>query len=90
MRSGCYPGLREPNQTRFGLSRGDRPHGRGVGADQALELYDALSQSAAVQTGLLKDLEDCELLIPGISSDKISDITTNIIRPNLIEYTSIT
>jgi transcription antitermination factor NusG len=34
-----------------------------------------------------KDLEECELLIEGIGRDKISDITTNIIRHKLIEYT---
>lgn len=32
-------------------------------------------------------MSDCELMIPGIGFDKISDITTNIIRERLIEYT---
>jgi hypothetical protein len=36
---------------------------------------------------LIKDLEDTVLLIPGISVDIVSDITTNIIRGPLIEYT---
>lgn len=80
-------GLREPNQTRFGLSTGQAPRGRGVGGEQAVQLYGALSESTAVRTGFIKDLEDCELLIEGISRDKISDITTNIIRGSLIEYT---
>ena len=80
-------GLREPNQTRFGLSIGQSPRGRGVGGDQADDLYNALAESSAVRTGFLKDLEECELLIEGISHDKISDMTTNIIRGKLIEYT---
>jgi len=80
-------GLREPNQTCLGMSRGKKPRGRGVGGEQADALYQALAESTAVKTGFLKDLEDCELLIGGISRDKISDITTNIIRGKLIEYT---
>ena len=80
-------GLREPNQTRLGLSKGETPRGRGVGGEQAEDLYNALADSTAVKTGFLKDLEECELLIEGIGRDKISDISTNIIRQNLIEYT---
>lgn len=81
-------GLREPNQTRLGLSHGRKPCGRGIGGEQAIDLYKALADSSAVRTGFLKDLEDCELLIEGISRDKISDITTNILRGKLVEYTS--
>ncbi|MCR4322537.1 MAG: hypothetical protein NUV61_00415 [Candidatus Azambacteria bacterium] len=80
-------GLREPNQTRFGLSKGENPRGRGVGGEQAEDLYKALADSTAVKTGFIKDLEECELLIEGISRDKISDISTNIIRHKLVEYT---
>ena len=46
-----------------------------------------ISQSAAAKSGLIQDLEDTVLLIPGISVDIVSDITTNIIRGPLIEYT---
>ncbi len=80
-------GLREPNQTRLGLSISKKPRGRGIGREQAASLYRALTESSAVRTGFLRDLEDCELLIEGISRDKISDISTNIIRQKLIEYT---
>lgn len=80
-------GLREPNQTRFGLSKGIRPRGRGIGREQSVDLFDALRDSTAVRTGFIKDLEDCELLIEGISRDKISDIATDIIKNQLIEYT---
>lgn len=80
-------GLREPNQTIFGLSKGSQPSGRGIGPEQSVNLYDALADSTAVRTGFIKDLEECELLIEGVSRDKISDITTNIIRDKLIVYT---
>jgi hypothetical protein len=78
--------LQEPNDTHLGLSSG-RPRGRGVGTDQAGQIYDRLAASKAVRTGKLHDLADAELVIPGIGSDKISDITTNIIREPLIAYT---
>ena len=78
--------LGEPNETHFGLST-NKPDGCGIGKEQAELLYNKLKNSRAVQTGHLKDLSDCELLIHGIGSDKISDITTNIIRGQLIEFT---
>ena len=81
--------LKEPNQTRFGLSKGNNPRGRGIGGEQASNLYDALADSTAIRTGFIKDLEECELLIEGISRDKISDISTNVMRLQLIDYTQI-
>jgi hypothetical protein len=78
--------LREPNETRLGYSR-NRPQGAGVGSGQAEQIFDALNASAAVRTGFITALEEAELLIPGIARDKISDLTTNIIRHHLAEYT---
>ena len=77
--------LREPNETRFGFSS-DRPRGAGIGRDQSELIFQALTQSAAVRTGFLNSLEECELMIEGIARDKISDLTTNIIRGKLAEY----
>lgn len=68
------------------MSKG-RPQGRGVSGKQALNLYEKLSESRAVKTGVLSELADAELVIEGIGHDKISDITTNIIRRRLITYT---
>lgn len=78
--------LREPNETRLGFSR-NQPQGAGIGYYQAEQLFDALSESSAVRTGFISSLEECEILIQGVSRDKISDLTTNIIRKNLAEYT---
>src|SRR5205807_2200299 len=61
--------------------------GHGVGWDSAYKMWEALSTSTAAATGLLEDLEDTVLLIPGIGNDIVSDITTNIIRGPLIRYT---
>jgi hypothetical protein len=78
--------LHEPNETCLGLSTG-RSSGRGVGGLQSSQLHDSLSRSTAVKTGFVQDLADCELVVEGIGPDKISDITTNLIRKQLVEYT---
>ncbi|OAI49079.1 hypothetical protein AYO45_03520 [Gammaproteobacteria bacterium SCGC AG-212-F23] len=78
--------LNEPNETCLGLSL-KQPQGKGVSGKQAIDIYNKLSESKAAKTGLLSELSDCDLFIEGIGHDKISDITTNIIRKLLIEYT---
>jgi hypothetical protein len=78
--------LREPNETRLGLSSG-ASRGRALGDGSAHDVWRALSRSVAAKTGLLKDLEDTVLMVDGISVDIISDMTTNIIRGPLIDYT---
>ena len=78
--------LKEPKET--GLGYGTKPRrGRGVTGDKALNLYDALAKSHAAQTGLLTDLGEFYLFIDGLGPDGLSDITTNILRRPLIEYT---
>lgn len=79
--------LSEPNETRLGLSK-RKPMGRGVAKKQASELFNKLKQSNAVKTGILTELEECDLYIEGIARDKISDITTNITKYYLIQYTA--
>ena len=83
---GLLAQLREPNETHLGLSYG-RSQGRALGTDSAIQVWDALRTSAAVQSGLISDLEDTILMVPGIGADIISDITTNLIRLQLIHYT---
>jgi hypothetical protein len=78
--------LREANETRLGYSA-RQPQGAGIGDMQAEELFQALSDSAAVRTGFISSLEESELMIEGISFDKISDLTTNVIRAHLVDYT---
>jgi hypothetical protein len=78
--------LHEPNETRLGLSKA-KPAGRALGPELAGRLRAALAGSEAVQSGLLTDLEDTILMIEGIGADLISDITTNVIRWQLVIYT---
>lgn len=76
----------EPNETHLGLSDGES-HGRGLGPTQRQRLVDALARSRAATTGLLQDLEDAALFVPGIDKDFVSDMTTSIIRGPLVRYT---
>lgn len=78
--------LNETNETHFGLSSG-KSQGKGVSGTQAFLLYKKLKDSSAVRTGFITELSDCELLVEGIGPDKVSDITTRIIKKKLIEYT---
>lgn len=78
--------LTEPKETFLGVSSG-KPKGRGVGSGQARQLISAILQSKAYKSGLLSDLSEMSLYVEGIDRDKISDLTTNIIRNLLVEYT---
>jgi hypothetical protein len=78
--------LHEPNETRLGYSA-NRPKGAGIGEQHAEDIFEALRTSSAVRQGFITALEECELMIPGISHDRISDLTTNILRGHLVEYT---
>jgi len=79
--------LREPNETRLGYSA-HRPQGAGIGDMQAQQLFEALRDSAAVREGFITALEESELMIEGISYDKISDLSTNVLRAHLADYTA--
>lgn len=79
-------GLKEPSETHLGLSE-HSIDGNGVRGKKAIKLYQKLAKSKAAKTGNLKDLSDCELMIDGIGKDSVSDITTNVIRKYLIEFT---
>lgn len=79
-------GLGEPNATHLGMSTGVAK-GSGLGPKLAADLYQSLRASRARHTGQLQHLEDTALLIEGVRIDRVSDITTNIIREPLIVYT---
>jgi hypothetical protein len=78
--------LGEPNETCLGLSKG-QPSGRGIGSTQARDIFESLRRSKAVKTGLVEHLEDCHIFIANIAKDKVSDMTTNLIKKHLIGYT---
>jgi len=63
------------------------PKGRGIGNRQADDLLHAFKNSQAALSGDIRDIADCALMIPGINRDKVSDITANILKRQLIKYT---
>ncbi len=81
--------LREPNEAHLGLSAAES-QGRGLGPHLASEIFDRLRNSRARKSGLLSDVEDSLLFIDGVGPDIISDITINLIRGPLIEFTQQT
>lgn len=78
----------EVNEIALGYSSGI-PKGRGIGIEQAKQIQRSFETSAAAKSGDIKDIADCAIMIPGISRDKISDITANILKRNLVLYTQI-
>ena len=78
--------LHEVNEVALGYSQ-STPEGRGIGNKQAREIQEAFENSEAAKSGDIKDIADCAILIHGINRDKISDITANILKKQLIEFT---
>lgn len=79
--------LHEPEETYLGMSS-DVPQGRGLAAHQGNQILEALRASQAAETGVLTDLAESSLFIDNIDRDKISDLTTNIVRGPLLDYTA--
>ena len=51
-------------------------------------MIEAIKSSAAFSSGLLTDLSEMALYVENVDRDKISDLTTNIIREHLVDYTN--
>ena len=76
----------ESNEVHLGLSSA-QSQGSGIADGLAAQIYDALSGSTAVATGLAHDIEETVLFVDGILHDRISDMTINIVRSELIPFT---
>jgi len=76
----------EPNETHLGLST-RHSRGRSSNSTDSRNINERLVHGGAVERGLISELEDTALFIEGIAADKISDMTTDIIREKLIEFT---
>ena len=78
--------LKEPKEIHLGYATNGYT-GNAVGGIKGEKIYRKLSESNAVKTGLLKDLEESALLVEGINRDIISDMTVMITKKYLIEFT---
>lgn len=76
----------EPDETCLGLSSGE-PHGRSINQTDIDTIFRNLVSSVAAKTGLVEHLQDAIIFVDGVGKDKLSDITTCIIRKKLIEFT---
>jgi hypothetical protein len=80
--------LHEVNEVGLGYSL-TYSNGRGIGNVQAAQIQLAFENSEAAKSGDIKDIADCALLIPGINRDKISDVTANILKRQLVKFTQV-
>lgn len=76
--------LHEINATKLGFTSKDTfPRGKGFSQKDLLKIYDA---AIAVKDSIT-DMPDVFVLAENVGPDKISDITTNIIYEELLEFT---
>ena len=79
--------LTEPRETGLGWSNGS-DHGSGLGNEGAVDFYNKLKKSKALQTGMIEDIEVTAMLVHGIDKDIISDMLTKLIMNLLCQYTA--
>lgn len=78
--------LGESNEICLGFSR-TKPQGKGMGPTDASKIFGSLKDSPALRTGIMEDIEDFRIFVENVDKDKMSDMTANIIKKQLIDYT---
>ena len=78
--------LGETNEVCLGYSQ-SKPRGRGMGPTDATKIFKSLKSSHALKTGVMEDIEDFRIFVKNVDRDKMSDMTANIIKKQLIDYT---
>ncbi|MFB5269116.1 hypothetical protein ACE41H_20335 [Paenibacillus enshidis] len=79
--------MSEPKETCLGISKTGTKNGRGVGEGNATDIIKEIIRSKAIETGIVQNIEDIIVFVDDVDKDKLSDMTTNIIRKHLIDYT---
>lgn len=78
--------LGESNDICMGMSKG-KPRGHGMGPEDTIAIFKELLKSKAISSGVMEDIEDFRIFVPNVDKDKVSDMTANIIKKHLFEYT---
>ena len=81
-----FMNLNEVNDIHLGLSKNES-RGNGIGKKYQKEIFDNILNTAKKHEGLLKQIQDIKIFVQGIDRDRISDMVSNIIKKELIEYT---
>ncbi|KJB85642.1 hypothetical protein AZ66_23485 [Paenibacillus sp. E194] len=79
--------MSEPKETCLGISKTGTVNGKGVGEENATEIIKEIIRSDAIRTGVVQNIEDIIIFVDDVDKDKLSDMTTNIIRKHLVDYT---
>ena len=75
--------LHEINATKLGYTKAETiPNGKGFSQKNLLQIYD----SAKEVEELIEDMPDVFILAENVGPDKVSDITTNIIYEELLQF----
>ncbi len=76
----------EPSETCLGYASGST-QGSGSGKDFAKKIATAMCDAIGREVVELRHFEELGILEEGIGPDRISDITTTILKPDLVAYT---
>ena len=77
---------REPNETHLGMSE-FRSRGKGTTPEIMLPIIHEMIDAGMFSPELFTQISDLPLWTPNFDCDRMSDLTTNIIRSVLVEYT---
>lgn len=79
-------GIEEPKETRLGYGR-NNSNGRSAGPQIKQKLIDAIANNPVIKAKKVSNLSDISFFIPDVGIDRISDISTKVIKRFLIEFT---
>lgn len=82
----AYFRFNEPEEVCFGWSK-KGTKGNGLGKDESKKLFEYIMDSEAVADGVINTASDIKIFVSNIGHDKLSDLTINVIRKHLIDYT---
>lgn len=78
--------LREDNRTHLGYSKSES-NGTGMGPDKARQFLKSLKETKAFHSGQIDDIDELALFVERVDRDIISDMMTNVLRAELVQYT---